>query len=128
MTATTTHEDRDPAHADDEHHAHPSDAQYWKVGALLGIITLLEVGTYFITDDPYSHDLKWLLIVSLLGMMTLKFIIIGSYFMHLKFDNKVFRNIFITGMVLAVAVYLVVLTVFTYWDSGYEQGLAVLLR
>ena len=127
MTATTTHEDRDPAHAD-EHHAHPSDAQYWKVGAILAVITLAEVGTYFITDDPYSHDLAPLLIGSLLFMMVAKFIIIGAYFMHLKFDNKVFRNIFITGMVLAVGVYLIVLSAFAYWDDGYEQGMAVLLR
>lgn len=127
MTATQTHDTghgHDSAH--DEHHDHPSDTQYWKVGALLAVITLLEVGTYFITDDPYSHELKWLLIGSLLIMMTLKFVIIGAYFMHLKFDNKVFRNIFITGMVLAVAVYLVVLTAFTYWDDGYEASLALL--
>ncbi len=121
MTATQTH---DAEH--DEHHDHPSDAQYWKVGAILAVITLAEVGTYFITDDPYSHELKPLLIGSLLIMMTVKFITIGAYFMHLKFDNKVFRNIFITGLVLAVAVYLAVLTTFAYWDSGYEEGLALL--
>ena len=124
MTATQTH---DAAHGEhDEHDDHPSDAKYWKVGAILGVITLAEVSTYFITDDPYSHDLKPLLIGSLLIMMVAKFITIGAYFMHLKFDNKIFRNVFITGLVLAVLVYLAVLTSFAYWDSGYEEGLALL--
>lgn len=112
----------DPGH--DEHH--PSDATYWKVGGILGLLTLLEVGTYFITDDPYSHELAPLLIGSLLFMMVAKFITIGAYFMHLKFDSKLFRTAFITGIVLAVAVYIAVLTTFTFWDDGYEEGLRLL--
>lgn len=124
MTATQTHDAAPDEH--DEHHDHPSDAKYWKIGAILGVITLAEVSTYFITDDPYSHDLKPLLIGSLLIMMVAKFVTIGAYFMHLKFDNKIFRNVFITGLVLAVLVYLAVLTSFAYWDSGYEEGLALL--
>ena len=111
----------------DEHHDdHPSDAQYWKIGAILGVITLAEVSTYFITDDPYSHDLAPLLIGSLIIMMIAKFVVIVSYFMHLKFDNKVFRNIFASGLVLAVVVYLIVLSAFAYWDDGYEAGLQLL--
>ena len=120
---SVTHDsDRDGAHeaATDAEHHHPSDALYWKVGALLGVLTLLEVSTYFITDDPYSHDLKPLLIAGLLVLMVAKFITIIGYFMHLKFDNKLFRNVFISGLVLAVGVYLVVLSVFTFWADDYE--------
>lgn len=111
---------------DDEHHDHPSDAQYWKIGAILAVITLAEVGTYFITDDPYSHDLAPLLIGSLLLMMVVKFFTIGAYFMHLKFDNPVFRRVFVSGLVLAVGVYLIVLSTFAYWDNSYEAGLQLL--
>lgn len=111
---------------DHEHHDHPSDAQYWKIGAILAVITLAEVGTYFITDDPYSHDLAPLLIGSLIFMMVAKFVTIVAYFMHVKFDNKIFRNVFVAGMVLAVGVYLVVLTAFAYWDDGYEASLGLL--
>jgi cytochrome c oxidase subunit 4 len=102
------------------HEHHPSDGLYWKVGLILGIITAAEVGTYFITDDPYSHDLAPLLIGSLLLMMVLKFVTIGAYFMHLKFDNRLFRNVFISGLVLAVGVYLVMLTVFEFWGDSFE--------
>lgn len=123
-TATST----DAAPHDEAHDAHhPSDAQYWKIGGALAVLTLLEVGTYFITDDPYSHELAPLLIGSLLLMMVVKFITIISYFMHLKFDNKVFRNVFVSGLVLAVIVFLIVLTTFSYWGGGYEeQGLTLL--
>jgi len=107
---TVTHEGEADAGyeaATDEarHEHHPSDAQYWKVGLALGLITLLEIGTYFIADPPYDHDLAPLLIGSLIFMMVLKFVVIGAYFMHLKFDNRILRRLFVTGLVLAVLVY-----------------------
>lgn len=111
-------------HAD--HHHHPTEAQYWKVGAALAIITLAEVGTYFIADPPYDHELSYVIMGSLIFMMVLKFVVIGAYFMHLKFDNKLFRNVFIVGMVLAVAVYLAVLTAFQFWTDDFEGALALL--
>lgn len=111
------------AATDDAHHQHhPSDAQYWKVGLALGIITLLEVGTYFIADPPYDHELAPLLIGSLIFMMVLKFVVIGAYFMHLKFDNRLFKNVFIAGIVLAVGVYIAMLTAFEYWSDRYEDS------
>lgn len=122
---TVTHDDKvdnDYEAATDaaRHEHHPSDGLYWKVGGALGLVTALEVGTYFITDDPYSHDLKWLLIFGLLSLMVLKFVVIVSYFMHVKFDNRLFRNVFVSGLVLAVGVYLVVLTAFEFWSDRYE--------
>jgi len=130
--STVTHEGSADAGyeaaADEAHHEHhPRDATYWKVGAALGVITAAEVGTYFITDDPYSHELAPLLIGSLIFMMIAKFVTICAYFMHLKFDNKLFRNVFVSGLVLAVGVYIVVLLTFQFWDSSYEAGMAARL-
>lgn len=125
-TATATESTAGQTAHDDEHHDHPSDGQYWKIGGLLAVLTLLEVGTYFITDDPYSHDLAPLLIGSLLALMVIKFIVIISFFMHLKFDNKIFRWVFMSGLILAVGVYLIVLSTFAYFDQGYEAGLQLL--
>jgi cytochrome c oxidase subunit 4 len=104
------------------HEHHPSDKKYWQVGIALGVITLLEVSTYFIADPPYGHELAPLLIGGLLVMMVLKFIIIAAYFMHLKFDSRLFRNIFAGGLALAVGVFLVMLTIFEYWVDAYEEG------
>jgi cytochrome c oxidase subunit 4 len=110
------------AAADDLHHEHhPTDTTYWKVGLALGLVTALEVGTYFITDDPYSHDLKWLLIGGLLTLMVIKFVTIVAYFMHVRFDHKLFRNVFVGGLVVAVGVYLVTLATFQFFDERYEE-------
>ena len=122
VTHDTDHDGPYEAATDTElHEHHPSDAKYWKVGALLGVLTLLEVSTYFVTDDPYSHDLKWLLIGGLLVLMVLKFVTIVSYFMHVKFDSKLFRNVFVGGLLLAVGVYLAVLTSFEFFSDRYES-------
>ncbi len=128
MTVTHSGPDSSYEAATDEvlHEHHPSDGTYWKVGAILGVLTALEVSTYFISETPYESDAAPLLIGGLLVMMVAKFITIISYFMHLKFDNKIFRNVFVSGLVLAVGVYLVVLTTLHFWTGGYEQGLAVL--
>ena len=124
---TVTHEgssDTGYEAATDEarHEHHPSDGLYWKVGGALGLVTALEVATYFITDDPYGHELKWVLIFGLLTLMVLKFVVIVSYFMHVKFDNRLFRNVFVAGLLLAVGVYLAVLTSFEFWSDRYEDG------
>ena len=41
--------------------------------------------------------------------------------MHLKFDNPIFKRIFVFGLMLAVVVYLIVLTVMDFWSSGYGR-------
>jgi cytochrome c oxidase subunit IV len=122
---TVTHEGPDTGYeaaTDDLHHEHhPSDKKYWQVGLALGVITLLEVSTYFIADPPYDHELSYLLIGSLIVMMVLKFVVIGAYFMHLKFDNRLFRNVFVSGMILAIGVYIAMLTAFEFWGDAYEE-------
>ena len=39
------------------------------------------------------------------------------FFMHLRFDNKLLSWVFVAGLVLAVAVYIVMLTTFEYWQN-----------
>ena len=46
----------------------------------------------------------------LLILMTIKFVMVVSLFMHLRFDSRVFRWFFVSGIVLAVVVYTIVLT------------------
>jgi len=41
-----------------------------------------------------------------LGVLALvKFATVVGYFMHLKFDSRILRRLFVTGLILAVAVY-----------------------
>jgi hypothetical protein len=41
-----------------------------------------------------------------------KFVMVGGYFMHLKFDSPIFRRFFVTGLLLAMVVFGVVLWFF----------------
>ena len=47
--------------------------------------------------------------------MTIKFLTVVAYFMHLKFDAPILRKAFYTGLILALCVYLVALSTFHFW-------------
>ena len=105
-----------PLEPDHEAHqrAHPRDRDYLIVAAILAVITAFEVGTYFIEDASTT-----LLVVALFPMMIAKFAIVCGWFMHLRYDNPLFRRVFVFGLMLAIAVYIIVLTSMQFWDSGY---------
>lgn len=97
-----------------EHHEHPSDRQYVKIALILGGLTALEVATYF---ESVHHLGDAALYALLVGLMVLKFIYVAAWFMHLKFDSVLLRRIFVAGIVLALGVYLVMLTAFRIWGG-----------
>ena len=99
-TETETHEDTQ------EHGM--SDAGYIKIAVILALITALEVSTYYVDFGP-------LFMPSLLIMMVVKFVMVVSYFMHLKFDSKIFSFLFYTGLGLALFVYITALATFKFF-------------
>ena len=52
-------------------------------------------------------------------MMIIKFATVAGYFMHLKYDNPIFRRVFIFGLILAVIVY----AIFGVRDGVLERRL-----
>jgi cytochrome c oxidase subunit 4 len=84
-------------------HSHPSPVKYVGIAVLLGLITALEVGLYYINMP------EGLLVAFLMVLAALKFALVAAFFMHLKFDSPVLRRLFITGIILAGVVYTVVL-------------------
>jgi cytochrome c oxidase subunit 4 len=101
----------DHVHAEHQH-THPSDGTYIKVALILGFITGAEVATYYV--DVSTE----LLLALLMPMMIAKFAIVAAFFMHLRFDSKLFRYFFITGLTFATVCYLIVLTTFHAWWGG----------
>jgi cytochrome c oxidase subunit 4 len=92
-----------------EHQEHGmSDAGYIKIALILAAITALEVSTYYVDFGP-------LFMPSLMIMMVIKFVMVVSYFMHLKFDSKVFSFLFYTGLALALFVYITALATFKFF-------------
>ena len=112
----------DLEHAEVEHadhvHEHPSDMRYVKVAALLAVITAFEVATYFWKDASTK-----LLVVILFPMMISKFLIVTAYFMHLKYDNPLFRRVFFFGLILATVVFLIALNTFSFFNDSYLKYL-----
>ena len=93
-------------------HAHPSDWQYIKIALLLAVLTAIEVFTYF----ESVHNLSDAALFAVLTiLMVLKFIYVAAWFMHLKFDSVIFTRIFQVGLVIAIIVYLAMLTAFEIW-------------
>lgn len=82
---------------------HPGDAEYIRIGLLLAAITAFEVALFYIDVE------RALLIGVLVVASAAKFIIVVSFFMHLKFDSRLFTIAFVTGFFLAFAVFTVVL-------------------
>jgi cytochrome c oxidase subunit 4 len=83
--------------------AHPGPPIYVGVAVILAIVTAAEVGLYYTA-------LSGLPLVSLLlGLAFIKFGMVAAYFMHLKFDGRLLRRLFVTGIVLALAVYSIAL-------------------
>ena len=97
------------AEAHDE--AHVTDGQYIKIALILAVLTAMEVSWPFIVDD--GPILMWPLLV----IMVIKFGLIASWFMHLRFDNKVLTRVFYAGLALAVIVYIVALLTFRIFGN-----------
>ncbi len=92
---------------------HPGPAAYVKVAAVLAVVTLIEVGAYYVTQIPDG-----ILAASLLVMMVIKFALVGLWFMHLRFDSPLFRRFFVGGIILALGIYTVVLVTFGLLIGG----------
>ena len=99
------------------HEEHPSDLKYVKIAVFLAVVTALEVSTYFFELETGQ------LVLILFPMMAIKFGTVILYFMHLKFDNPLFKRVFLFGLFLAVIVFSIMLTTFNYWWDDYLRFL-----
>jgi cytochrome c oxidase subunit IV len=106
MTDTATVDETDHA----AHAGHPVDRHYVNIAIALAVITGLEVAVAYIGLDTVPE------IGILMVLMGIKFSMVASQFMHLKFDNKILSRIFYTGLFLAVFVYVVALSTFRIWN------------
>ena len=112
-------------HEDHEDHG-PSDRGYVMIALLLAVLTAVEVALFVLEDEIADALGVGSIKIALIVLMVIKFWIVGSYFMHLKFDNPILTQLFLSGLVLAVVVYFIMLSAFefNFWNDGLEdQGL-----
>src|SRR5689334_15248942 len=97
------HDSHDPHHANVDHAAmgiekeHPTWSTYWKVAVILTLITVVEVWIYYIPSFVASKAF----IPALLIMSAVKFAIVVMFYMHLRYDHKLFRALFVGPFIIA---------------------------
>jgi cytochrome c oxidase subunit 4 len=84
-------------------HGHPSPVRYVVVAVVLAVITAIEVALYYTSLSGVS------LVAPLLFLAFIKFAMVAAYFMHLRFDGRLLRRLFVTGIILAMTVYTIAL-------------------
>jgi len=86
--------------------AHASTATYLRIAAILVMITLIEVGVF------YVPTFQAILVPLLLVLSAVKFSLVVMFYMHLKFDNRFFAFLFGGPLLLALAVIVSLLLIF----------------
>ena len=85
---------------------HPTPQRYVMIAAILVVATAAEVGLYYLEGDVPDG----LIIAFLLMFAVIKFVLVASWYMHLRTDKPIFRRFFVLGIVAAISLYLIVLT------------------
>lgn len=84
--------------------AHPGPAEYARIGLILAVITSVEVGAF------YLGMAQWALVSILVLLSAVKFSLVVLWFMHLRFDSRLFSWLLVGGLMLASALFVVVLS------------------
>jgi cytochrome c oxidase subunit 4 len=90
---------------------HPTFLQYVLIAVVLFAITIVEFVLIYDKAgiEPYLGESK---IPLLVGLSAVKFAIVIMYYMHLKFDARLFSGVFLAGLALAFVVGIAVLGLF----------------
>lgn len=91
------------------HTGHPTPGTYFKVAMTLVVLTILEVVLFLIEGLSYG-------IIPILAILSIgKFVLVAMYYMHLRFDHKLFYTMFVSGLVLAVGVVFALMGLFRWF-------------
>jgi len=86
--------------------AHATTGTYLRIAAILVMITLIEVGVF------YVPAFQSVLVPLLLVLSAVKFTLVVMFYMHLKFDNRFFAFLFGGPLLLALVVIVSLLLIF----------------
>jgi cytochrome c oxidase subunit 4 len=85
------------SHSDAHAHEHPGPGTYGIIALILTVITIAEVSAYYIPAWEESA----IYVPSMLTMSAVKFFLVVAYYMHLKYDHKLFRALFTGPLIVA---------------------------
>ena len=99
--------------AHEEHH--PQWSTYWKVALILTLITVGEVWMYYIPAVVASRAF----VPTLLSLSALKFAIVVMFYMHLKYDHKLFRVLFTGPLFIAGCTLIALMFLFGHFVAKF---------
>jgi len=94
-----------PASVATEDH-HPGAGEYIRIAVVLSAITAAEVGIYYL---GLPHQV---LTTILIVLSAVKFSIVVMWYMHLRFDNRLFTGMFLSGLGMATFTIVVFIALF----------------
>jgi cytochrome c oxidase subunit 4 len=105
-TDAAAHPSHEPGKQEESHH--PQWPTYWKVALILTIITVGEVWMYYQPAIVASRAF----VPGLLALSALKFAIVVMFYMHLKYDHKLFRALFTGPLFIAASLLIALMFLF----------------
>ena len=91
------------------HTGHPTPKTYLYVAIILAVITAIEVAVF------YANWLGHGIIPVLAILSGTKFALVAMFYMHLRYDNRLFSSLFVGGLALAGAVIFALLGLFRFF-------------
>jgi len=88
------HEQEHAARSGVNEAGHPTAFRYVQIALILAVLTGFEVWVY------YQSGLRNVLTPILLALSAVKFALVVLFFMHLKFDNRLFSALFTLGLII----------------------------
>lgn len=86
--------------------AHPTPLTYFKAAMVLATLTGIEVGVFYVD----ALEPAFLAIFLLLSIT--KFVLVVMFYMHLRYDHRLFSSVFVGGLMLAIVVTVAVMSLF----------------
>ena len=90
---------------------HPTPARYTVIAVILAVITVVEVAIV------YQDFLEPVLLPLLVVLSATKFAMVAMFFMHLRFDHRLFSILFVGGLMLAASVLVALMVLFRVFLS-----------
>jgi len=76
---------------------------YWAIALFLGVVTAIEIAVPSISAlDPIKVPLLWML-------AALKFFTVVGFFMHLRYEKRLYKTLFLFGVFGVFPLFIVVL-------------------
>ncbi len=101
----------DHGHSHDHAGDHgPKTKTYLLVAFILTVITAVEVWVYYVPSISGSS----IFVPLLLTMSAVKFFTVVAFYMHLKYDHKIFRGLFMGPFIIALGTIIALIFLFAY--------------